>query len=232
MKEDKSFTVRDLPEPERPRERLRAFGPEALSAPELLALVLGRGIPGNSVMTIAQVSMGRFGSIRGISDATIEELAAVKGIGPARAAQIKGCFELGRRQDLPGPPENEGYDIRNPDSVVKAIRGKIRDKAKEHFILITLSTRNKVIGIHKVSVGTLNASLVHPREVFSEAIRRSASSVVLAHNHPSGDCEPSEEDLKITRRLVEAGRILGIEVLDHIVIGSRNHMSFKERSLI
>jgi DNA repair protein RadC len=232
MKDDKSFTVRDLPKPERPRERLRAFGPEALSAPELLALVIGRGIPGKSVLSIAQELVVRFGSIRGISEATMEELSAVKGIGPARAAQIKGCFELGRRQDLPGSPEDLGYDIRNPESVVKVIRGRIKDKAKEHFMLISLSTRNKIIGIHKVSVGTLNASLVHPREVFSEAIRRSASSVVLAHNHPSDDCEPSEEDLKITRRLVEAGKILGIEVLDHIVISSRSHLSFKERNLI
>ncbi|MBU1205652.1 MAG: DNA repair protein RadC [bacterium] len=230
MTKDFSFTVRDLPRSERPRERLQRFGPEALSAQELLALVIGRGIPKKSVLNIAQELLARFGNIKAISQATIEELSEIKGIGLAKAAQIKACFELGRREDL--EPEFKNYDIKDPEAVVKAIRTSIKDKAKEHFKLILLNPRNKIIGISTISIGTLNASLVHPREVFKDAIVHSAASVVLAHNHPSGDPEPSEDDLKITKKLVDSGKILGIEVIDHIIIGKNNFCSFKERGLI
>jgi DNA repair protein RadC len=230
MSKESTFTVRDLPRQERPRERLQKFGPEALSAQELLALVIGRGIPKKSVMSIAQELLGKFGNVKAISQATIEELSQIKGIGLAKAAQIKACFELGRREDL--EPEMINFDIKNPEAVVKAIRASIKDKAKEHFKLILLNPRNKIIGISTISVGTLNASLVHPREVFKDAITHSAASVVLAHNHPSGDPEPSEDDLKITKKLVESGKILGIEVLDHIVIGKNGFLSFKEKGLV
>jgi DNA repair protein RadC len=192
--------VRDLPRQERPRERLQRFGPEALSAQELLALVIGRGIPKKSVMNIAQELLARFGNIKAISQATIEELSQIKGIGLAKAAQIKACFELGKREEL--EPELKNFDIKDPEAVVKAIRASIRDKAKEHFKLILLNPRNKIIGISTISIGTLNASLVHPREVFKDAITHSAASVVLAHNHPSGDPEPPEDNLKITKNLV------------------------------
>ena len=225
-----SFTVRDLPKSERPRERLIKFGPEALSAQELLALIIGRGIPKKSVMNIAQELLARFGNIKSISQASIAGLSEIKGVGLAKAAQLKACFELGKRQDL--EPELKNYDIKNPQSVVKAIRASIKDKAKEHFKLILLDTRNKIIGISTISIGTLNASLVHPREIFKEAIIHNSASVVLAHNHPSGDPEPSEEDLTITKRLVDSGKILGIEVIDHIIIGKTNFSSFKERGLI
>jgi len=230
MSKDSSFTVRDLPKPERPRERLQKFGPEALSAQELLALVIGRGIPKKSVMNIAQELLAKFGNVKAIGQATIEELSQIKGIGLAKAAQIKACFELGRRGDL--EPEMINFDIKNPESVVKAIRASIKDKAKEHFKLILLNPRNKIIGISTISIGTLNASLVHPREVFKDAIVHSAASVVLAHNHPSGNPEPSEDDLKITKKLVESGKILGIEVLDHIVIAKNGFFSFKEKGLV
>lgn len=224
------FTVHDLPKQERPRERLKNFGPEALSAQELLALVIGRGIPKKSVMNIAQELLTEFGSVKAISQATIEELSKIKGIGLAKAAQIKACFELGKRQDL--EPEIKDFNIKDPQSVVKAIRASIKDKAKEHFKLILLNTRNKIIGISTVSIGILNTSVVHPRELFKEAIIHNAMSVVLAHNHPSGDPEPSEDDLMITRRLVEAGKILGIEVIDHIIITKDGFFSFKEKNLI
>jgi len=230
MDKDPSFTVRDLPRQERPRERLQKFGPEALSAQELLALVIGRGIPKKSVMNIAQELLTRFGNIKAISHASIEELSQIKGIGLAKAAQIKACFELGRREEL--EPELKNFDIKDPEAVVKAIRASIKDKAKEHFKLILLNPRNKIIGISTISIGTLNASLVHPREVFKDAITHSAASVVLAHNHPSGDPEPSEDDLTITKRLIEAGRILGIEVMDHIIIAKNGFFSFKEKGLI
>jgi DNA repair protein RadC len=230
VSKETSFTVRDLPRPERPRERLQKFGAEALSAQELLALIIGRGIPKKSVMNIAQELLVKFGNVKAISQATIEELSQIKGIGLAKAAQIKACFELGRREEL--EPELKNFDIKDPEAVIKAIRASIKDKAKEHFKLILLNPRNKIIGISTISVGTLNASLVHPREVFKDAIMHSAASVVLAHNHPSGDPEPSEDDLKITKKLVDSGKILGIEVLDHIVIGKNIFCSFKERGLI
>jgi len=227
---ESSFTVHDLPKPERPRERLKQFGPEALSAQELLALIIGRGVSRKSVMTIAQELLIKFGNVKAISEATLEELSQIKGIGFAKAAQIKACFELGKRQDL--EPEQKDFDIKDPQSVVKAIRASIKDKAKEHFKLILLNARNKIIGITTVSIGSLNASIVHPREVFKDAIAHNAYSVVLAHNHPSGDPEPSEDDLTMTRRLIEAGKILGIEVLDHIIITKNGYFSFKDRGLL
>lgn len=232
MKQSDTFTVNDLPNQERPRERLQKLGSGALSAQELLALVIGRGVSGKSVITIAQELITTFGSIKGVSEATIEELAGIKGIGAAKAAQLKASFELGKRQELEKESWYDSYDIKDPQSVVRVIRSSIRDKAKEHFKLIILNTRNRITTITNVSTGTLSASLVHPREVFKEAIRRSASSVVLAHNHPSGDPEPSEEDLRITRRLIDAGKIIGIEVLDHIIIGKNSFSSFKERGLL
>jgi DNA repair protein RadC len=226
----KNFTVHDLPMPERPRERLRQYGPEALSSQELFALIIGRGVSKKSVMTIAQELLVRFGNVKAISEATLEELSQIKGIGLAKAVQIKACFELGKRKDL--EPELKDYDIKNPQSVVIAIRAGIKDKAKEHFKLILLNTRNKIIGISTISVGSLNTSVVHPREVFKDAIIHNAHSVVLAHNHPSGDTNPSEDDLTITKRLKEAGKILGIEVIDHIIISKNGYFSFKEKGLL
>ena len=225
-----SFTIHDLPKSERPRERLQKFGSEALSSQELLALILGRGIKGESVMVTAQRLLSTFGNIKAISEASLEELIKVKGIGLAKASQIKAVFELSKRQDL--EMELKDFDIKDPQTIVKAIRAGMKDKAKEHFKLILLNSRNKIIGISTISIGTLNANLVHPREVFKEAIIHNASSVVLAHNHPSGDPEPSEADLEITKRLIEAGKIMGIDVLDHIIITKAGFMSFKEKKLI
>jgi DNA repair protein RadC len=230
MSKGPSFTVHDLPKSERPRERLKQFGPEALSAQELLALIIGRGVSKKSVMTIAQELLIKFGNIKAISEATIEELSQIKGIGFAKAVQIKACFELGKRKDL--EPELKDFDIKDPQSVIKAIRASIKDKAKEHFKLIFLNARNKILGISTISIGSLNASIVHPREVFKDAIMHNAYSVVLAHNHPSGDPEPSENDIKMTKKLVESGKILGIEVIDHIIVGKNEFCSFKERGLL
>jgi len=181
-------------------------------------------------MTIAQELLVRFGNIKAISEATIEELSQIKGIGFAKAVQIKACFELGKRQTL--EPELKDFNIKDPEAIVKAISASIKDKAKEHFKLILLNARNKILGISTISIGSLNASIVHPREVFKDAIMHNAYSVVLAHNHPSGDPEPSEDDLKMTRKLVESGKILGIEVLDHIIITKTGFFSFKEKGLL
>ena len=175
-----TFTVNDLPKSERPRERLQRFGPEALSSQELLALIIGRGVSKRSVMSIAQELISRFGSIKALSEATIEELSRVKGIGLAKAAQLKASFELAKRQEL--ERDLGDYQITDPEGVVRAIRASITDKAKEHFKILLLNTRNKIIRIGTISVGTLNASLVHPREVFKEALIHDAFSVILAHN--------------------------------------------------
>ncbi|MGD0228751.1 MAG: DNA repair protein RadC [Syntrophorhabdales bacterium] len=224
------FTIHDLPRAERPRERLKALGAEALSAQELLTLIIGRGIPGRSAVKIAQELLTTFGSIHEISRATIEELSSVKGIGLARAVQFRAAFELGRRQDL--EPDVSEYSIKDPEGIVKAIRKGIVDKAKEHFKLVLLNTRNRIIGISTISVGTLNTSLVHPPEVFRDALMHSASAIILVHNHPSDDPEPSETDLAITRMLAEAGRLMGIEVLDHIIITRKRYASLKDKGLL
>lgn len=233
MGERPSFTVRDLPPQERPRERMKRYGADKLSSQELLALVIGRGVPGRSVVTIAQELLTKFGSVRAIGEASLEELSAIRGIGSAKATQLKAVFELAKRQDL--EQDLGTYTVSNPASVVHLIRASIQDKYKEHFKLILLNTRNQTVSISQiatVSVGTLSSSLVHPREVFKEAIARSASSIIVAHNHPSGDPEPSEEDLRITKRLVEAGRVIGIEILDHIIVAANSYMSFRERGLL
>jgi DNA repair protein RadC len=228
---DDSFTIHDLPPAERPRERLKAKGADNLSSQELLAILIGRGIPGKSVMTIANELVSRFRGVKGIGDATIEELSEVRGVGLAKATQIKAAFELGKRHDL----EKQGAHpdpIKDPESLVKAVRASIQEKTKEHFKLVLLNTRNKIIDISTISIGTLNASLVHPREVFRDAIVHSASSIILVHNHPSDDPEPSDDDVTLTRRLVDAGRLMGIEVLDHIIVTRKGHTSFKERGLL
>ncbi|MCX8111318.1 MAG: DNA repair protein RadC [Syntrophorhabdaceae bacterium] len=216
---NKSYTVLDMPRSERPRERLQRLGPEALSIQELLTVIIGRGVAGRSVMTIAQELISNFGSVKAISEATIEELSKIKGIGLAKAIQLKACFELAKRKEIEIDNPINDIEITNPKAVADLIRHEIKDKKKEHFVLVTLNTRNKVLAITPISIGTLNASLVHPREVFKEAISRCASSVIVAHNHPSGDPEPSQDDINITRRLIDAGRLLGIEVLDHVIVG-------------
>ncbi|MBU4454973.1 DNA repair protein RadC [Patescibacteria group bacterium] len=225
----KSFTIHDLPKEERPRERLVKFGEQALSAQELLQVILGRGIAGESVAVTAQKLLSQFGSLQKLAEASIEELSLIKGIGLAKAAQIKAVFEIGRRISTQTPPY-KSKELTDPKKVYQLIKSKLKDYHKEHFYIIALNSRNHSIA--EVSVGSLNASIVHPREVFSEAIKNKAASVIFVHNHPSGDPEPSEDDLAITKRLVEAGKIMGIEVVDHIIIVKDKFLSFKEKGLI
>ena len=224
----KSLTIHDLPRGERPRERMQSMGAEALSAVEILALIMGRGISGESVMTTARRLLERFKDLKGISSASLEELSTVHGIGPAKACQIKAAVELGKRLD--GYTEDDGKKpLKTPEDIVAVVRGRLEDKKKEYFLALMLDTRNQPIRVAEISVGSLDSSIVHPREVFKEAISASAASVVFVHNHPSGDTDPSDEDLALTKRLKEAGDIVGITVLDHIIIGGKSFISLKRQ---
>lgn len=225
----KSFTIHDLPVEERPRERLVKFGEQSLSAQELLQILLGRGVAGESVVITAQKLLSQFGSLQKLAEASIEELSSVKGIGLAKSAQIKAAFEIGRRLSTQSLPY-KSKELTDPKKVYQLIKSKLKDYHKEHFYIIVLNSRN--YSVAEVSVGSLDASIVHPREVFAEAIKNKASSVIFVHNHPSGDSEPSESDLDTTKQLIEAGKILDIEVVDHIIVTKNNYFSFKEGMLI
>ena len=225
----KSFTIHDLPKEERPRERLVKFGEQALSAQELLQVILGRGVAGESVSVMAQKLLTQFGSLQKLTEASIEELSSIKGIGLAKATQLKAVFEIGRRISTQ-TPSYKNKDLTDPKKVCQLIKSKLKDYHKEHFYIIALNSRNHSIA--EVSVGSLDASVVHPREVFAEAIKNKAASVIFAHNHPSGDPEPSEDDLVTTKQLTEAGKILGIEVVDHIIVTKNSYFSFKDGNLI
>lgn len=226
----KSFTIKDLPEQERPRERLLNLGERSLSWQELLQVILGRGVAGESVAVTSQKIVLQFGSLDKLSQASISELSQIKGIGPAKAAQIKAVFEIARRIGLPEKTPTI-KQITDPKTVSRIINSKIKDYDKEHCYLISLNARNHIVG--EVSVGTINANLVHPREVFGEAVKAKAVSVILVHNHPSGQTEPSAEDIVTTKRLVEAGKIMGIGIIDHIIIAkNKPPYSFRENKLI
>ena len=227
----KSFTVHDLPLSERPRERLLKHGVEALSAQEILALILGRGIKDESVIVTAQKLLSTFGNLKNIAAASMEELTKIKGIGPAKAAQIKAAFELSKRVEDSSDKDRK-TTVKSPEDAIKSVKNQLKGKKKEHFLVLSLDTRNHLINIQTISIGSLDSSIVHPREVFKEAISSTAASVIFVHNHPSGDPTPSEDDIKLTKRLVEAGEILGIEVLDHIIICDKDYISMKSRNLL
>lgn len=217
-----SFTIHDLPLEERPRERLVKFGEHSLSIQELLQLILGRGIAGESVTVTAQKLLTHFGSLQKLSEASIEELSQIRGIGLAKACQIRACFEIARRtynNDTTLKDERKTKTVLSSKDVYKLVKSKLKNYAKEHFFVLSFDSRNKLLGIDEISIGILNANLVHPRETFEAAIRRHAVRIIIVHNHPSGSTEPSGEDLEITKSLVEAGRIMDIEVLDHLIIG-------------
>ncbi|HAY33277.1 MAG TPA: hypothetical protein DCY06_04005 [Bacteroidetes bacterium] len=232
--------VNDLPLSERPRERLREYGAEKLSSAELLALLLNTGTKGESVITLAQKILVKFGSLSMIMDASLEDLKNFKGLGEVKASKLMASFgiakkiikELRENENTIRENKKKYNAVTNPEELFKILISKVSNFSKEHFYVISLDSRNNFIGLDEISVGTLTASLVHPRETFESAIKRHAAHIIIAHNHPSGETDPSEDDLKITKRLVEAGKIMGIDVLDHLIFTNHSYMSFKEGSLI
>jgi DNA repair protein RadC len=228
--ESHNFLLRDVPHEERPRERMQQFGAQALSNAELLAILLRTGTYAESAVRLAQKVLIEAGSLRNLVDMSTDQLMTIKGIGSAKALQIQASIELGRR--LARTSMSDTITIRSPQDVSTYLMEDLRYLQKEHFVCLFLNTKNHVIGQETLSMGSLNASIVHPREVFRAAIKRSSASIICVHNHPSGDPTPSPEDIQMTARLVEAGQIIGIEVLDHIILGDQNFVSLKEKGFM
>jgi DNA repair protein RadC len=226
MKTNVRETIKDLPRIERPRERLIQYGPEKLSHGELLAILLRSGKKGENVLELAHRIIKSFG-IRELPGLTVNDLKDYPGLGPAKACEIVACFELGKR--LLRDKKTQIY--LTPKDVWEELKD-VRNHKKEHFITLYLDSRNQEMKREIISIGSLNANVVHPREVFEPAVRNYAAHIIVAHNHPSGEPDPSKDDIEITRRLVEAGKILGIEVLDHIIVARNGFMSFKEKGLM
>lgn len=226
-----NFTIKDIPIDDRPRERLIKFGPEALSNAELLAIILRVGTKSESAIAMANriISSSKEG-LKFLSTATIEELSDIKGIGEAKAAQIKASLELGKR--LKSFRASTKVKINSPEDVAEIVMEDMRYLRKEHLRVLFLNTKNIVSDVKDLSIGSLNSSVVHPREIFSEAIRKSSSSIIICHNHPSGDPTPSQEDIAITKRLLEVGKLVGIDLLDHVIIGDGKFVSLKEKGIL
>ncbi|MFD0962327.1 RadC family protein [Paenibacillus chungangensis] len=225
--EMQSGNLRDVPHEERPRERMMRYGAEALSHAELLAILLRTGTQRQSAIHLAGVVLKQCGSLRNLMDLSMEELTAIKGIGPAKAVQLRAGIELGRRMIRSKLPDV--VTVRSPKDAADYLMEDLRYLKKEHFVCLFLNTKNHIIARETLSMGTLNASLVHPREVFRAAIKCNSASIICAHNHPSGDPAPSPEDIRLTKRLAEAGQLVGIDILDHIVIGDGRFVSLKEQ---
>lgn len=229
-----SINIKDMPENMRPREKLMNRGENGLNDAELLAIVLGSGTKELNALQLAEHLLAAHdGNLRYLREASMEELLAEKGIGPAKAVSIKAAIEIGKRiaADI-----QVRRAIRSPEDVASAVKDLImeemRNYDREHFRVMYLDRKGGLLAWEDVSVGGLHSSIVHPREVFKTAVKKSAASLILVHNHPSGDPTPSPEDIEITRRLIEAGKIMGIEVLDHVIIGESSYSSLKAKGLI
>ncbi len=222
--------IKDLPKNERPREKMLRYGAEYLSNSELLALILRTGTKEDSVLNLCDRLLSHCGGINGIFSPSINDLKQVKGIGEVKATQVLALAELATRFN--SFRSGEEHIVSSPKDVSNYMMRQMKGLKKEYFKLIMLNTKNIIISVKDISIGNLNSSIVHPREVFIEAIKLSSASVILCHNHPSGDPTPSKEDILITKRLKECGTLLGIEVLDHIIIGNEAYISLKEKGII
>ncbi|MGG3965441.1 MULTISPECIES: RadC family protein [Heyndrickxia] len=222
--------IKDFPAEDRPRERLIRTGAESLSNQELLAILLRTGTKEESVLELANRLIRHFEGLRFLKDASLEEMTAIKGIGTAKAVQILAAIELGRR--IANLQHDARYVIRTPQDGANYVMNDMRFLSQEHFVCLYLNIKNQVIHRQTIFIGSLNASIVHPREVFKEALRRSAASIICFHNHPSGDPSPSKEDIEVTKRLAECGKIMGIEILDHLIIGEKKFVSLRQKGYL
>ncbi len=218
--------MREIPDDERPREKLLRGGVRNLGDRDLLALLLGTGTQSVSALGLADRLLATFGSLRGVSAASIEELTGLRGVGIAKAAQIVAATETGRRVRV--EPFSDERPIRSADDVARRMRVKLDGLDREEVWVLLLDTKHRVRGTHVISIGHLSGAPVHPRELFKEAIRRSAAAVVAVHNHPSGDPTPSPDDWALTKRLRQVGDVIGIELLDHVILGDNTHVSMRE----
>ena len=221
--------IHDLPADERPRERLENYGAQALSNAELLAIILRVGSQGNSAISVGQQLLKHHAGLRGLAKATLDEMYEIKGMGPAKAVQIKAALELGRRLMVAAPDELP--KINSPADAANLLMLDMGLLEQEHLWIMLLDTKHHVIGVEKLYQGSINASLIRVGELFREAIRRNCAGIIVAHNHPSGDPTPSPEDIRVTHKIADAGKILDIEVIDHLIIGHQKFVSLKERGL-
>lgn len=224
------FFIREIPHHERPRERFIKEGPDALLTYELIAIILRTGSREDSVLNLSKKILYQAKTLRALSMLDIADLTSIKGIGPSKAIQLLAAFELGKRM------HSEDYQkrlkVHNPESIYLFLKDKLELKTKEHLIGLFLNSKGELIKKETIFVGTLNSSVIHPREIFKEAVKVSAASIVIAHNHPSGDPSPSAQDIEITKRLHQNGLMMDIEVLDHIIIGQNKYFSFKEHQML
>ncbi|MDD5602967.1 MAG: DNA repair protein RadC [Eubacteriales bacterium] len=228
------LSIREMPLNERPYEKFENYGPMALSDAELIAIIIRTGSRVETSVTLAQKILKLDGADKGpafLSDIDVEELRRLPGIGRVKAIQIKAAAELSRRMHSYRPFMIK-TQVRSPETIGQLMMEDMRHLKKEIFRTILLNTKNVIIKITDISIGSLTSSIVHPREVFSEAVKISAFGIIFVHNHPSGDPEPSHEDIETTKRLTEAGEILGIKVIDHVVIGNGSYASFREKGMI
>ena len=222
-------TIHDLPQGERPRERLEHYGAGALSTAELLAIILRVGTGGENVVRLAERLLASYEGLPGLAQATVGELCRQKGMGQAKAVQIKAALELGRRLLVAAPHERP--QVRSPADAANLLMAEMSLLPQEHLRTVLLDTRNRVLSIPTIYVGSLNTATVRVGELFREAIRASSSGIIIVHNHPSGDPTPSPDDVQVTRMIVDAGSLLNIDVLDHLIIGRQRFVSLKERGL-
>jgi DNA repair protein RadC len=221
--------IREVPQHDRPRERLQALGAASLSDAELLAILLRVGIEGTNVVQLAQQLLHQFGGWNGLQRTSFEDLARSRGMGVAKAAQLKAALEIGRRLLLANPDER--LQIRSPSDAAQLMLIEMGHLDQEQLRAICLDTKNRVQKVHTIYIGSLNSSMVRIGEVFKEAIRINSAAVIIVHNHPSGDPTPSPEDVLVTRQIIDAGKLLDIDVLDHLIIGHGRYISMRERGL-
>lgn len=222
-----NLKIHDVLEVDRPRERLIRQGAKSLSNQELIAILLGTGTKKESVLTVANRVLINFEKLHNLKHATLEEIMDIKGIGEAKAVLLLAAIELGRR--LATKDLEERFTIRSPEDAATFLMQDMTSLQQEHFVCLFLNVKNQVLHKQTIFVGSLNASIVHPREIFREAVKRSAASIICAHNHPSGVPTPSPEDVDVTSRLYEAGKIVGVDLLDHVIIGDHQFISMKEK---